>query len=215
MLKSGASRFVGLTLVALTYASAATADPVVITGGSISLANGVDLPGFTLTAPDSSFTGILPTSGVTCCVFAPGDVVQLDRTFALSTLIGQPTAQIVNGVSYPLAFVTGTLAFTTVPFTAPTTADATFSFSTPFVASGQIVAFADFARAVPLFSVGLTGSGTATVSGRTVSGPALIGENLSYVFTPAAPAPTPEPTSALLLVAGLACVMMRRRLSHT
>src|SRR5689334_17983279 len=76
MLKSGASRFVGLTLVALTYASAATADPVVITGGSISMANGVDLPGFTLTAPDSSFTGILPTSGVTCCVFAPGDVVQ-------------------------------------------------------------------------------------------------------------------------------------------
>lgn len=55
MLKSGAWGFAGLTtLVVLAYATAATADPIVITGVSISMVNGIDLPGFTLTAPDSS-----------------------------------------------------------------------------------------------------------------------------------------------------------------
>jgi hypothetical protein len=149
--------------------------------------------------------------GVNCCQFAVGDLVHLDRTLALNSLPGQPTAQLVAGTSFPSAFLNGRLTYTTEPFVAPAVSGSTFSFSTPFIATGRLEGFADFARTMPLFSVDLTGSGTATVSGRSISSTLLLGQNLSFTFTSDTPAPTPEPVSALLLATGVAGVMIWRR----
>src|ERR1051325_6055878 len=97
MQKSGTCWLILATVISIAYGTPAAADPIVITGGTIAVTNGIDLPGFTLTGTDSSFTGILPVLGVNCCQFDVGDVVQLDRTIALGSLAGQPTAQLVNG----------------------------------------------------------------------------------------------------------------------
>jgi hypothetical protein len=201
-----------VTAASIGYATPAGADPIVITGGTVAVVSGIDLPGFTLTGTDSSFTGILPVLGLNCCQLSVGDVFQLEQhALALGSLAGQPTAQVVNGTSYPSAFLNGRITFTTDPFTVPPAPGSTFSFTTPFVASGRVEGFGDFARTIPLFSVDLAGSGTATVSGRPISPTLLLGQSLSFTFTSDAPAPTPEPVSALLLATGVACVMIWRR----
>lgn len=202
-----------LALIVTLSASAAEADPVVITSGSVSVVNGIDLPGFTLNGVNTSLTGILPIGGNLCCAFDAGELASLDRAFALSSLAGQPTAQMLNGTQYPSAYLTGTLAFTTVPFTVSSPGGSTFTFSTPFVASGHISGFADVARTVALFGADVTGAGTATVTGRRVSSSTLVGSELSFAFGPTQPSATPEPLSALLLATGLAAVFVRRRAS--
>jgi len=207
------SRIAGLLLVAsLVGPLAVEADPVVITNGTIAMANGIDLPGFFLTGANSQFGGILPIAGVVCCAFSAGDTVSLNATFPLSSLPFQPFTQIVNGTTYPGTFVRGGLTFTTIPFVAsPNNGSTSFSFTTPFTAQGDISGFANFGDQTPLFTAALTGGGIATVSGNTRStDPTYIGQRLSFSFQAAA-SPTPEPASLALLASGLAAVGLAAR----
>jgi hypothetical protein len=201
------------SVIAIGIATPTEAGPIVISGGTVAIVNGIDLPAFALTGPGTELHGILPIGGTICCVLNAGDLATLDRTFPLSTLPGQPNAEMVNGTSYPLAYITGTLAFTTVPFTVPSSSGG-FAFSTPFTATGQLSGFADAARSIPLFTVDLIGSGTATAGGRTLPDATFLGESLSFTFAPEtqSPSPTPEPASALLFATGMAGLAVSRRL---
>jgi hypothetical protein len=124
-------------------------------------------------------------------------------------LPGQPIDQLVNGTRYPDTFLSGEVFVRAVPFIAPPINGDDMSWSTPFEMRGQISGFADFLGRVPLFSVPVTGGGTASVYA-TVFGDQYVGQGVFFRFQAASP--TPEPTSVFLLTAGLLGFYARSRL---
>jgi len=187
----------------------AHADPITITGGSISgfsPRSGVDWSGFQLTSSDSSFTGVV-LGGVPG--LPSGGVANLSGSAGFNSTVPFPlaTQQIVQGTAYR-SFVAGSLTFSTPSFVVPPPgmAGTPFEFSAPFTASGNIAGRATSDITAPVqFSVDLAGSGTATVRGQIADPdhPFYDAFSVTYQFKTASPAsPTPEPASVLLLLAG-------------
>ena len=200
-----------MVLALAVYATPAQGDPIVITSGSVGQFNGEDQPGFQLMGTGSSFQGIVPLPGTLCCMFNAGESVTLNRSLPLGTRTGEPSLEIVNGMRYETVWVVGAVSFTATPFVAPPPdGTAAFLFTTPFTMQGQIAGWADSNfTGPPLFSVPLTGSGTAVVLGSTHEGqPNYIGQGVGFNFE--APAPTPEPASLALFGAGVVGVCLRR-----
>ena len=209
----------GVLLSVLGFPALANADEIVITGGTIgeaSPSSGVDWQGFILTSFDSSFSGVTADGNVPIPP-ASGGITNLSLTANLVSTVPFPlaTQQIVHGTLY-IAFINGSLTFTSTPFVVPpaTSAGTSFEFSSPFTATGHIAGRATNSPNAPvLFSVDLSGSGTASVRG-VVSDPAHPFYNAmfaNYAFA-ASPASTPEPSSlALLLVTGVSALVAFRQ----
>ncbi len=108
-----------------------------------------------------------------------------------------------------------------MPFAAPTpdAMDSSFRFTTPFTTTGHISGTSSNLAAAPLlFSVDVTGSGIASISGRihdTGTDRFYDALFVDYRFAPSPAAATPEPATLVLRGTGLTVVMRWRRFGRT
>jgi len=210
-------RWVAVLLLAVAFPRPAQADPIVITSGFVvvpSLGSGFDFARATFTGENSIFSGILFADDV--AVPSQGGLVNLSHSVGLTDdfPVHHPALEVVNGISYEV-FLSAGLDFTAEPFVVPPApADqSSFAFSTPMTMTGHITGFgASPSPSAPvLFSADVTGSGFAGVSGRVVNsgGRLYLESSFSYLFEPT-PAPTPEPSTLLLLGSAVVGAFWRR-----
>ena len=220
------SRIAALTvlLTSSTLSGIASADPLTVTGGYIQI-----LPAFATDflietsgpglAGEREHTDMPPLflSG------QPGDVVNLSSSLLLNltgfTVTTNGQNQNFSG-RVDFHFSSGNSTIPTVDEAFPSGAHA----FAPFTFTGTVFGFAsDLARdsgAPPLFTFDLAGRGTArslfnvqrSSTGVPLFDQPLVAFSAIYQFE-ADSAPVPEPTSALLILGGLAALRARRRRS--
>ena len=219
-------RIVGFGLIAVLLAGNAVADPVLIsvTGDGLiwwdSSSGSFDLSGNGLQIQSGGTAGV---SGGMVQGFA-GDTVSLSG-FIGQNFLWQGFAQI-NGTAYSIpgspsgAVWRDSLAFSAIPVVLPTVPDGLVSVSASMTMHGTVAAFESFNVGAPeLFSFDVTGSGTATALLNSTTLPDgthhLIQNSggTGYGFEGVATlAPTPEPSTCLLLAtaAGFVAAVRRR-----
>jgi hypothetical protein len=189
-------------LMFLAVPDSLAADPVVITSGVITAERPNDGFATVRLEGDTFFLQGSFTEGGTlgCFPCVPG--THPIRMF-WGGEIGSGSGT-VNGTLYPNLWFSGSFSvqgIATLPPDGPLSLSLTFPF---FVGEGGISAFSDNLRHNRVFTLGVTGAGTAemSVSGRTEDVRLYTTRALSFAFGPS-PAPTPEPASLLLIVTGL------------
>ncbi|HEV2800228.1 MAG TPA: PEP-CTERM sorting domain-containing protein [Pyrinomonadaceae bacterium] len=199
-----------LPFVLLFCASTAKAIPVVITGGSASTPVGLSNFGMTLTSPNFSFSGhdgSAPKQQL-CGFCQPG--TRFGGTFQARLTVSQSLSY--NGVNYGPGSgyvpIGSGMQFTVPVFTIP---DDLSPVVLPFTFTGSVSA--NSTTGLPSLFFELTGSGFATFT-FTGFGPFNIRNQATFVFSPAAADPVPEPATLILLgtgLAGAAAAKLRRR----
>ncbi|HET7695795.1 MAG TPA: PEP-CTERM sorting domain-containing protein [Vicinamibacterales bacterium] len=194
----------------LAPAGRASAEPILVTGGSTFLywdssGSNVTLLGDGLRVMTDSYGG-----GLT---FLTTGLRRLDGQLLFGSIGSAPHiwSVTIDGVDYS-AYLSGSLAFATDPavvpplarnqeatVTAPFTMMGTLRGTTGVLGTGDLV-----------FEVALQGAGTASASGFGADTNLLRIGGVHYQFA-AAPAATPEPATLLLMGTGLAGVLLRRR----
>lgn len=211
------------TLCSVSGVASAWADPILVTSGQF--ATSVDEPTFyQLFGTDGFVLGgifpLLPTwPHLTCPTVAgcaPDTVVNMSAVAGgqPTPFLGLATGAVVNSTEFVTPFG--------LPADAPRLIGA-FRFDAPvitvaegfapFVFNGVVSGFAhdDVDGLSPLFRATLTGQGTATLGFEDFDfNGALSRSFVTYTFT-APPAPTPEPSTLVLLGTGVACLVQRAR----
>jgi hypothetical protein len=194
--------------------AAAHADPVVVTGGSISTTyvrgafrtetgDITGTGGFALRLNEPDGGNHATPAACTDGPCAPGTVVNLaNGTLSLTTFPAFGAATIPGAGTYSPILVFGTLNFSAADVIVPDLTLSTVTVSTPFTLGGtiQILGFDQSSGTfVPVFNDTLTGQGLLSLTFVQVAGGYSL-RTYQFQFSPAA---VPEPATLTLLGAGL------------
>lgn len=186
-----------LLLIVVFTPSTTQADPIFITGGSLTV-TGLDGPSYSIFGNNFSSGGSGDRGAVGLqtgfFISSPGSVINVNAFFVGSSLGGNHT---------------GSFTFTGPPITVPFSLT-NLTLTSPFVFSGTLGTCLQSCMEGPPFSiVSLVGGGTATIeliAGVTPSGVRIFTfRTITYNFE------VPEPASILLLGGGLAALGARLR----
>jgi PEP-CTERM motif-containing protein len=211
----------------LATASMAQADPLLVTGGSLtdgSFSGSWTLigDGFSLSAGTEGSAGGLFQSCKPCGWEASPNPLNFS-VHAIGGPFRGGSPGTFNGVSYPTTVFDGQLDFAGPSLSAAILSPTNLVLTAPFTMTGHLVAFpngaAEFVSMPKLFESDFIARGTATA--RFVQDPTEPGQpnlfevmSVVYRFESSSAAPTPEPATLLMLGAGLVIVSHRMRRRH-
>jgi hypothetical protein len=200
----------------MAASSSGYAEPIrVVTGGFVDAHEGDNT--FVLLGDGFRVSGEIPFSGPLsrCFPCTPGTAVSLSGT-ATPGIYGDPA--VVDGTTYDGfsgfnggPFLTGRFAFFAGSIVVPDVpVDGFAEFSSVFAFDGSLAGFDTFElTGPPLFSLGLTGFGTARLEFSHPPGLGILASRITYDFEPAAA--TPEPATLFLVAPLLGWSAWRRR----
>jgi hypothetical protein len=210
----------GVTCALLMSCSAAYADSIVVTGGSMSVTGVGANDLFTLEGDGLRVTGVGYENfvGPGACNPCVAGTTFVSFNSRLTSFVNQgPAPGSIRGNAFPDVFLDGTLLFLGPSFPVSLAAsNPTPTLIAPFTFWAMLRGFPNSSlTGTPIFDEVFVGQGTATANYNLTIGPGatlVTFSDVVYQFDPpAAASPTPEPGTMVLVLTGMAALIARSR----